>query len=118
VDPVPHLVRFERATDFPDDLLVGGNLPERERPGRRAKAGEVVMESEDATVVEAEALPHGVTALHGAVERAHPRLVTMRQDAADVDDEATVSLVELLQHGSDSDSGGVKPVIVLQAPGV
>ncbi len=53
---------------------------------------------EDPAVMQPQPLPHRVAALDGRVERAHSRLIPVRQPPADADDDVPVPLVELLQH--------------------
>ena len=79
VHAVLHLVRGERAADFLGDLLVRRDALECEGEGGRAQAREVLLEREDAAVVEPEAFPDGVAALHRAIERADAGLVAMRR---------------------------------------
>ena len=98
MNAVGHAVGFQRAADFADDLLMGGDNGEGERLGGAAQAVEVFGQLEDATVVEAEAFPDGVAALHGGIERADAGLVAVDEPAADVDDQVAVLFVGFLEH--------------------
>ena len=75
-----------------------GTEAKPERVRRPAQPVQVLVEREDPAVGQPQALPDRVPALHDRVERGHPRLVPVRQAAADVDDQVAVALVELLQH--------------------
>src|SRR5205823_6481114 len=93
-----HLIRFQRAADLLSDLLVRWNLRICQGQRRAAQPVEMLVESKDATVVQAQALPDRVAALHDGVERADGGLVAMHEPAVDVDDEIAISLVERLEH--------------------
>ena len=67
---------------------------------RGHQAVEVLLELEHPPVVDAQALPDGVAALDGRVERADPRLGARPEVAVDVDEDVAVLLVEVLEHGS------------------
>ena len=77
-----------------------GTSVERQGLGRPAQPGQVLVQPEDPAVVEPQALPDRVAALHGRVERADRGLVPVGQVPADVDDQVAVPLVESLQHRS------------------
>ena len=97
VNAVHHAVGLECATDLVDDLLVGGDVGERQRLGGVPQAVQVLDQPEDAPVVEPQAFPHAVTPLHDAVEWADAGLIAMDELAADVDDEIPVPLIKLLK---------------------
>ena len=98
VDSVGHVVGLQRAPDLAGDLLVRGHRVERQCLRRPPQPGQVLVQPEDSAVVDPQALPHRVAALHGGVERADRRLGPVRQAPGDVDDQVPVALVELLQH--------------------
>ncbi len=54
---------------------------------------------EDASVVEPQAFPYGVAALHDGIKRTHPGLAAVDELAVDVDLEVAIPFVVLLQHG-------------------
>ncbi len=80
-----------------------GSVLEGQRLGRATQPGEVLGQLEDPPVVQAQALPHGVTALHDGVERTDPGLVGSAEDTADVDDQPVVARVVALLHVSPSE---------------
>ena len=57
---VAHAVRDERTTDLLDDLLVRGDVDEGESQRGGPEPGEVLVELEDASVVQAQAFPDGI----------------------------------------------------------
>ena len=59
-------------------------------------------------LVQPQPLPDRVTALDGRVERADAGLVPVHQAAVHADDQVTVALVELLQHGGLRSATGVQ----------
>src|SRR5689334_16292117 len=59
---------------------------------------QVLPQLEDAPLVDAQPLPHGVPALNGGVEGADPGLVTVDQLTVDVDEKIGVARVERLLH--------------------
>ena len=63
-----------------------------------AQAVQVLDQPEDPAVVEPQALPDRVAALHRAVERADAGLVAVHELAVDVDEQVAVALVEGLEH--------------------
>ena len=95
---VAHLVRVQRATDLPDEVRVVRDLGEGERLRRGTQPAQVVFEAEDASVVEAQPLPHRVAALHDAVEGAHAGLVAVHERTVHVDEDVRVAWIEALQH--------------------
>ena len=78
--------------------FVRRDLRERQSQGRAAEPVEVLVQAEDAAVVEAQPFPDGVAALHDRIERADAGLVAMDEAAVDVDDEVAVFVVEFLEH--------------------
>src|ERR1035437_8994917 len=99
VDVIGHLVRGERAFDFPDDFFVRRNLRERERERAMAQAVEMFDEFENFSTIQAQAFPNRIAALHGGIEGADASLITVQKFSVDVDDQVAVFFVEGLKHG-------------------
>ena len=99
VHAVAHRVRLERAADLRDHRLVARDLREREGLRRGAEPREMLLQPEDAPVVEPQPLPHRVAALHGAVEGRDAGFVAMDEAAVDVDEKVRVAGVVSLEHG-------------------
>jgi hypothetical protein len=97
VDAGVHRISGQRPADLGHEGLAGGHGGEPQGVGRPAQPGQVLLQREDPAVGQPQALPDRVAALHDGIERGHPRLVPVRQAAADVDDQVAVALVELLQ---------------------
>src|SRR5690606_35196827 len=74
------------------------DLCKRQRHRRAAQAVEMFGEAKNAPVVESQAFPHRIAALHDRIERADPRFATRKQLAVDVNQQVSIALVEGLQH--------------------
>jgi hypothetical protein len=91
-----------------DDLVVGGDLGERQRLGGIPEAVQVLDQPKDAALVEAQSLPDTVTTLNDTVERTDACLIAMNELTADVDDEISVPLVKRLKDDSPSSLKAIK----------
>jgi hypothetical protein len=98
VDAGVHRISGQRPADLGRQGLVSRHGGEPQGVRRPAQPRQVLLQREDPAVGQPQALPDRVAALHDGIERGHPRLVPVRQAAADVDDQVAVALVELLQH--------------------
>ena len=99
VDAVAHVVGVQRAAELLHDGVARGYARDGDGFGGVRQPREVLVEAEDLAVVEAEAFPDAVAALHERVEGGDARFVAVEKLAVDVDDEVAVALVEGLQHG-------------------
>src|SRR5947207_11108812 len=98
MNAIAHVIGRERAPDFIDNFFPWRSFAKQKGAGRAFQTIEVLVQFEDAAVVESQAFPNGVATLHDRIERADPRFVAMDQTAIDIDDQVAISLVELLEH--------------------
>jgi len=61
----------------------------------------MLVQFEDATVVEPKPLPNRVTALYRRIEWTDPGLVAMHELTVDVDDQVAVPGIKFLKHEED-----------------
>ena len=86
MNAVEHFVSRKRAPDFIDNFFPWRSVAKRQGAGRAFQTIEVLVQFEDAAVVESQAFPNGVATLHDRIERADPGLVAMDETAIDIDD--------------------------------
>ncbi len=79
MDPVAHRVGGERLPDLLDDRLNARDLGKRQCQRRIAKPVKMFDEPEDPALVDPQAFPNGIAALHGGIKRADSRLIAMDQ---------------------------------------
>lgn len=103
VNVIPHVVGFERAAKFIDELLVAGHAFELKGGRTSLESIQVCFEFEDAAVVNPQAFPHCVAVLHRRVERADASFVSVDEVAVDVGEDICVGFVECLEHDVISD---------------
>ncbi|MEZ4758927.1 MAG: hypothetical protein R2810_03950 [Flavobacteriales bacterium] len=87
---------------------------EGERVGRGAQAVQVAGEHQHAFGVHAQAFPHGIAALHHAVEHGDLRLFAGQQFAVHVHLDVGIARIELLEHGSGDDGVALEGFVVRQ----
>src|SRR5205085_2686265 len=94
-----HLVRRKRALNLANNVFVRRHFCKRQCLRRAAQSIEVLIEPKDASVIQPQPFPDGVATLHHRIERADAGLIARQQLAVDINNDITISLVELLQHG-------------------
>jgi hypothetical protein len=58
----------------------------------------MLVKFENPAIVQAQPLPHRIATLHGGIKRADPRLIAMNKLTVNINDQVTISLIELLKH--------------------
>ena len=81
------------------DGLVAGHVLEVERMRRVLQALQVGIQAEDAPVVDAQALPDGISTLYHAVEDRYLGRLARVERTVDVDFDIVVFRIVLLKHG-------------------
>src|SRR5713101_7689549 len=95
---VAHFVGSERALDFLDDFFARWNFGERQSGRGPMEPIEMFMELENPSVVEPQAFPDRITALHRRIKRTDAGLIAMHKAAVDIYNQVSVLLVKLLKH--------------------
>ena len=58
----------------------------------------MLIQFENSPVVEPQTLPHRITALDRGIKWADARFIAVEQASVDIDDQVSISFVELLEH--------------------
>ena len=98
MNPITHFVRCEGAFEFFDDFLPRRKIDNRQRLRGMFETIEVLVQFEDATVVESKPFPDCVPALDCGIERTDSGFVAMHELTVDVDDQVAVLGIKFLKH--------------------
>jgi hypothetical protein len=83
---IAHLVGVQCSAYFLDYFPLLGNLCKCQRTRTVTKSVEVVIQTEDPSIVKTQPLPHRIPTLNHGIKWAYPGFVAMQQLAIDVDD--------------------------------
>jgi len=78
---IAHAVRCKRAKNCVANVVGRRNGVEGERFGGILQSLQVAVECRDPTIIDTQTLPHGIAALHNAVEYRHPGFLSRHEFA-------------------------------------
>ena len=96
VHAITHSVRSECALDFLDDFFARGDFPERQSNRGSMQPIKMLVELENASVVQPQPFPNCVSGLHDGIKWADPCFISMHQPPVDVYNQIAILLVKLL----------------------
>lgn len=101
MDAIAHGIGLKRPANLSRDILVTGNFFEGDGPGRASEPIEVLGEAKNLAIVKTEPFPDSVASLNHGVKRRNNGFIPVNDLAINVDEEVSISFVELLEHVSE-----------------